>query len=54
MSFSLATAQPINPRWHNPQPTTNKIFESFDDFVSGVDEEGFGMVMGGKERAATR
>ena len=36
------------------QSTTHKILESFDDFVFGASEEGFGMVMGGKKRATTR
>ena len=41
---------------HKPalaQPTTHRILESFDDFVSNAGEEGFEMVMGGKERVAT-
>ena len=39
---------------HNPQPTTHRILENFNEFVSGAGEEGFGMVMGGKERVTTR
>ena len=32
----------------------DRILESFDEFVSSVGEEGFRMVMGGKERVETR
>ena len=32
----------------------DRILESFDKFFSSVGEEGFGMVMGGKERVETR
>ncbi|KAK7834943.1 staphylococcal-like nuclease can1 [Quercus suber] len=33
-------AQLTNPCRHNPQPITNRILKSFDDFVSNADEEG--------------
>ena len=32
----------------------DKIFESFNEFVSNADEKGFEMMIGGRERVATR
>ena len=32
----------------------DRIFESFDEFVSSANEKGFEMVIGGKERVAMR
>ena len=54
---SVRVERKITNPWHNLQTragTTHRILESFDDFVSGTDEEGFRMVMGGKERAVKR
>ena len=32
----------------------DRIFESFDEFVSSANKKGFEMVIGGKERVVTR
>jgi len=54
---AIRVERKITNLWHNLQirvGTTHRILESFDYFVSGTGEEGFEMVMGGKEKAVTR